>query len=413
MNVTGTWHAERAWLGRVAENVLIVTNEGRITELIENVPRPAAATALRGFTIPGLASAHSHVFQHALRGLTHEGGGDFWEWRHQMYELAAGLTPESLHQLALTVYREMAEAGITAVGEFHYLHHRPGGAQYSDPNAMGKALISAAEEVGIRITLLDTCYLYGGLDKRPLEGTQLRFGDGDASKWANRVERLKDSPGVRIGAAIHSVRAVDPKSMRAIAAFARLKNRPLHIHLAEQKAEVDDCISAYEVTPPVLCAREEVLGQGTTVVHAIELGEEDVALVGQSRANVCSCPTTERDLGDHVGPMKALADRGAGLCLGTDSNAVIDMFEEARALELDQRRASGKRALHKPVDLLRAATSGGMRALGWDSGELAVGKFADFVTVRLDRPEPGRLVFTSTARDVVNVVVGGRTIVRR
>ena len=412
MNSSGVWHAQHAWLGQVAENVLIDVHDGRITKVTEGMPRPAAAIDLRGFTVPGFANAHSHAFQIALRGKTQEVDGDFWEWRKKMYELAAILTPDSMHKLALEAYREMANAGITAVGEFHYVHHRPDGGRYDDPNAMGAALIAAASEVGIRITLIDACYLYGGLGKKPLEGAQVRFGDGDAASWANRVEVLKDSPGVRIGAAIHSVRAVDPLAMRAISAFARIKNRPLHLHLAEQPAEVEECMHAFEVTPTMLCSREEVLGAGTTAVHAIELNKDDVVLLGRYGTHVCVCPTTERDLGDHVGPTKALADHGAALCLGSDSNAVIDLFEEARGVELDQRRAIGKRGLHKPAELLGAATRGGMQSLGWDAGELAAGRLADFVTVRLEDPDPSRLIFASSARDVINVVVGGRTIVK-
>lgn len=413
MNSSGLWHAEHAWLGRVADNVFIRVENGRITEVAEKVARPTDATPLSGFTIPGLANAHSHAFQFALRGRTQEGAGDFWEWRRQMYDLAATLDPDSMHKVGLMAYREMANAGITAVGEFHYLHHRPDGGLYDDPNAMGAALIAAAAEVGIRMTLIDSCYLYGGVDKRPLEGAQVRFGDGDTTRWADRVERLKDSPGVRIGAAIHSVRAVDPPAMRAVSAFARITNRPLHLHLAEQPGEVQESMDAFEMTPTMLCQREQVLGFGTTVVHAIELDPEDVALLARSKTHVCAAPTTERELGDHVGPIKALADGGVELCFGSDSNAVIDILEEARGTELDQRRATGKRGLHKPADLLRAATRGGMQALGWDSGELAAGKLADFVTVRLDDPDPARLIFTSSARDVVNVVVGGRTIVKR
>lgn len=412
MNSSGVWHAEHAWLGRVAKNVLIEVADGRIKKVTEGISRPPGATELRGLTVPGFANAHSHAFQIALRGKTHDAGGDFWEWRKRMYELAATLNPDSMHELGLEAYREMANAGITAVGEFHYVHHRPDGGRYDDPNAMGTALVAAAQEVGIRITLIDACYLYGGFGKRPLEGAQVRFGDGNTTRWADRVERLKDSPGVRVGTAIHSVRAVDATEMRAISAFARINNRPLHIHLAEQPAEVEECAHAFEMTPTLLCGREQVLGAGTTAIHAIELSNDDVVSLCRSGTRVCVCPTTERDLGDHVGPAKALADGGVALCLGSDSNAVVDLLEEARGVELDQRRATGKRGLHKPAELLRAATRDGMQSLGWDAGELGPGKLADFVTVRLEDPDPGRLVFTSSARDVVNVVVGGRTIVK-
>jgi len=253
MNSSGVWHAEHVWLGRVAENVLIEVEDGRIKRITEGMQRTSKAIDLKGLTVPGLANAHSHAFQIALRGKTQEVAGDFWEWRKQMYKLAATLDPDSMHNLALGAYREMANAGITAVGEFHYVHHRPDGGRYDDPNAMGAALIAAAGEVGIRITLIEACYLRGGLDGRPLEGVQRSFSDGDAERWIARVEELREGAGVRIGAGIHSVRAVDPASMRTVAAWARKRRAPLHIHLAEQPAEVEESIAVEGCIPAVLC----------------------------------------------------------------------------------------------------------------------------------------------------------------
>lgn len=413
MNGSGVWHAEHAWVGHLARGVLIEVEDGRIRAMSKDVAAPAGATLLKGLTVPGLANAHSHAFQRALRGRTQDGAGDFWEWRRLMYELAAKLDPDSMHALARDAYAEMVQAGITAVGEFHYVHHRPGGGRYDDPNAMGEAVIAAAKDVGIRITLLDACYLRGGIDGRSLEGAQLRFGDGDAAAWADRVALLRESDGVRIGVAIHSVRAVDPLSMRAVAAFARVQNRPLHLHLAEQLAEVDECENLLECTPVQLCNREEVLGPGTTAVHAIHVNPTDVRILCANRTRVCLCPTTERDLGDRVGPARELASSGCQLCLGSDSNAVIDLVEEARAAELDQRRATGRRGLHTARELIEAATVNGMNALGWEAGELVPGKLADFVTFGLESPDLNHLVFTASSSDVSNVVVGGRTIVSR
>jgi formiminoglutamate deiminase len=307
------------------------------------------------------------------------------------------------------VFREMLAAGITAVGEFHYLHE--------EGNALGEALIDAAVTEGIRITLLDACYLRGGMDGKPLEGIQQTFSDGDAGRWAARMDGLKDADGVRIGAAIHSVRAVDPSSMRTVAEWARGRGAPLHIHLAEQPAEVAECQAVEGCTPTELLEREGILGSDLTAVHAIHVDDHDISLLGSHHVSICACPTTERDLGDRVGPLRSLADAGSPLCAGSDSNAVIDLLEEARGIELDQRRATGRRVLHQPEELLQAATLNGMTALGWDAGELKPGKLADFVTIDQGRFaswrhfEAGYLMFACSARDVVNVVVGGRTVV--
>jgi cytosine/adenosine deaminase-related metal-dependent hydrolase len=223
---------------------------------------------------------------------------------------------------------------------------------------------------------------------------------------------------VRIAAAIHSVRAVDPASMRTVAAWARRRATPLHVHLAEQPAEVEECRAVEGCTPVELLEREGILGPDLTAVHAIHVDEHDISLLGSNRVTVCACPTTERDLGDRVGPLRALVDAGCALAVGSDSNAVIDMLEEARALELDQRRATGRRVIHQPEELLSAATAAGMRALGWEAGELKAGMLADFITLEQPRyAEPGRLdaayLIYGGSVEVTNVVVGGRTVLAR
>lgn len=412
MNGSGLWHAEQAWLGYRAEDVLIEVEAGRIKSVTAGSAAPAGAVRLSGWTIPGMANVHSHAFQHSLRGITESGGGDFWEWRYQMYRAADrwGDTTDYF-KFSRFVFREMLEAGITAVGEFHYLH--------ALGNGLGEALTAAAKQEGLRITLLDACYLRGGMDGRPLDDVQKTFSDGDADHWAERVDALKDDEGVRIGAAIHSVRAVDPASMRAVAAWARKRNAPLHIHLAEQPAEVDECLAAEGCTPTQLLDREGILGPDLTVVHAVHVDDDDVSLLGAEKVSICACSTTERDLGDRVGPLRALADAGCRITVGSDSNAVIDPLEEARGLELDQRRATGRRVLHQPEDLFRAATIDGMKALGWNAGALRPGMLADFVTIRYQPPVTWRgldldyLVFCCSARDVTNVVVGGKTVVSK
>jgi formiminoglutamate deiminase len=418
------WHAELAWLGPergVAERVLVEVDGERVGAVSEGVDPPAEATRLAGLTIPGLANGHSHAFHRALRGRTHRGGGDFWSWREQMYRVAAALDPDRYLDLATAVYAEMALAGITAVGEFHYLHHDLAGRRYADPNRMGEALAEAAGRAGVRLTLIDTCYLRAGLDGRPLAGPQLRFGDGDAEAWAERAGALADRPGLRVAAGIHSVRAVDPAAMATVAAWAQARRAPLHLHLSEQPAENEECLAATGRTPAALAESAGVLGPRTTAVHATHLSGEDLARLGGTRTSVCLCPTTERDLADGVGPARALADAGSPLCLGSDSHAVVDLFEEARAVELDERLVTGRRGHHRPADLLAAATRAGMDALGWDAGRLAPGMLADLVTVDLGsvrlagaRPADAadQLVFAATAADVTSVVAGGRQVVR-
>ena len=418
------WFAELAWLGPergVAERVLVEVEGERIAAVTEGADPPAGATRLPGVTIPGLANGHSHAFHRALRGRTHRGGGDFWSWRELMYQVAGTLDPDRYLELATATYAEMALAGITAVGEFHYLHHDPAGRPYADPNQMGEALIEAAGRAGIRLTLIDTCYLRAGLDGQPLAGAQVRFGDGDAGAWAERAGALRDRPGVRVAAGVHSVRAVDPAAMATVAAWAADRQAPLHLHLSEQRAENQACLAATGRTPAALAESAGVLGPRTTAVHATHLTDQDVALLGATGTAVCICPTTERDLADGVGPARALADAGSPLCLGSDSHAVIDLFEEARAVELDERLATERRGHHQPADLLAAATKAGMTALGWDAGRLAPGQLADLVTldlrsVRLAGTRPAdavdHLVFAATAADVTSVVVSGRQVVR-
>jgi len=231
------------------------------------------------------------------------------------------------------------------------------------------------------------------------------------------MDELKGADGVRIGAAIHSVRAVDAESMRIVATWAREHRAPLHIHLAEQLAEVEECLRVEGCTPTELLEREGILGPDLTAVHSIHVNARDISLLGDNQVSICACTTTERDLGDRIAPLTALADAGCALTVGSDSNAVIDILEEARGLEVDQRRATGRRVLHEPEELLSAATVNGMRALGWDAGELRVGMLADFITLEQTRNHwreltPAYLAYGFSGRDVTNVVVGGETVVQ-
>ncbi|MFE2184256.1 formimidoylglutamate deiminase [Streptomyces sp. NPDC059455] len=460
-----TYWAEHAWVdGGVRSDVVIVAAaNGRITAVVPGSPRPpAGSVTLRGLTLPGLANAHSHAFHRALRGVVQadgraggradgradgtaggETGGEtgdeangqvdqqqqrkgapdsFWTWREVMYGVADRLTPDSYFELARAVYAEMAMAGITCVGEFHYLHHAPGGARYGNPNAMGEALIAAAAEAGIRITLLDTCYLSSGFGAEPNEH-QLRFSDGTAEAWAERVSGLKADGNTRIGAAIHSVRAVPVDQLATVSGWADEHTAPLHVHLSEQTAENDACVEAHGFTPTRLLADHGVLGPRTTAVHATHLTPGDIRLLGHAATGVCMCPTTERDLADGIGPAVELQSAGSPLSLGSDSHAVIDILEEARAMELDERLRTRARGHWTAAQLLRAATVDGHAALGWgaEAGRIEVGALADLTTIALDSVRtagpPPRLgaetaVFAATSADVRHTVVGGRHVVR-
>jgi formiminoglutamate deiminase len=431
------YHAEYAWLpDGIRAGVLLEVQDGRFTNvrvLNHGEDRPSDARLLAGVVFPGFANAHSHAFHRALRGRTHGLGGTFWTWRQAMYQVAGRLDPDSYLRLARAVYAEMALAGVTCVGEFHYVHHAPGGRRYDDPNIMAEALRQAAREAGLRITLLDTAYLAGGLGPdghTPLDHLQLRFSDGDAETWAKRVGELRCSEQMRVGAAIHSVRAVPAGSLAAIAAAASAglggeradgcadgcdSPAPLHVHLSEQPAENEACLAYYRRTPAALLADHGVWTEHATAVHATHLSPEDIALLGSTRTTACLCPTTERDLADGIGPARALADAGAPLSLGSDQNAVVDLLEEARGLESHERLASLRRGRFTPAELVAAMTA--HSSLGWaDAGRLAVGARADLVAVRRDSVRtagalPEQIGLAATAADVATVVVDGTEVV--
>jgi formiminoglutamate deiminase len=414
-----TYVCEYAWVaGSTARDVRIDVDEGgRIVAVEPGVTAPAGARRLPGLTMPGLANAHSHAFHRALRGRTHAGRGTFWTWRERMYALAAALDPEMYHALATATFAEMALAGITCVGEFHYLHHAPGGQRYADPNEMGRRLLAAAAEAGIRITLLDTLYLVSTVDGKPLEGPQLRFGDGDLDGWWERWRGLSGAGHARIGAAAHSIRAVPADVLPEFA--GRVGDLPAHVHLSEQRAENEACLARYGRTPTQVFDDAGLLTPNVTAVHATHVSDEDRTALGDRGVSVCFCPTTERDLADGIGPARALVDAGSPLCVGTDSNAVIDILDEARAVELNERLRDERRGHFEVGELIDAATHNGHMSLGWpDAGVLAVGARADLVSVRLDTVRAAghdnpaaAAVFAATAADVTDVIVDGRPIV--
>ncbi|GAA2093332.1 formimidoylglutamate deiminase [Microlunatus panaciterrae] len=403
----------------VATDVRLTIVDDRLSSVETGTEPRRGDHRLAGLVLPGLADAHSHVFHRALRGRTNRGGGSFWRWREEMYAVAARLDPHSYLALARAAYAEMTLAGYTAVGEFHYLHHGPDGRRYADPNAMGRALIQAAAEAGLRLTLLDSCYFAGGLTgsgHRPAEGVQRRFTDTDVSGWAERVSALQPTQLLRIGAAVHSVRAVPRESLEAVAAVAR--ERPLHLHLSEQRAENEAALEFYGCSPTELVHRSGLLGPDCTAVHATQLSGSDVGLLGRSGTSVCFCPTTERDLADGIGPARRLLRSGSPLVLGSDQHSMVDPFEELRGLEMHERLVSNERGRFSPAQLIEAATAAGYRSLGWpEGGRIVAGALADFVVVRTDTVRttgsaPEEIIFAATSADVDQVVVGGETVVR-
>jgi formiminoglutamate deiminase len=418
----GTWWAEYAWLGGEVNEaaVLLEVKDGRLAAVTPGFPSPPqGCSRLEGLTLPGFANAHSHVFHRVLRGRTHEQRGSFWSWREMMYSVADRLDPDLFRRLARAVFTEMVLAGYTAVGEFHYLHRAPGGVPYSNPNAMGEALIDAAGQVGIRLTLLDTCYLMGGIGRRLTE-TQERFSDGTAEVWADRVAQLRSTETVRIGAAVHSVRAVPLDEAAVVADFANRQRWVLHAHVSEQREERDQCLAALGTTPLVALHSTGAVDSRFTAVHGTYLTAGEMELLAAAHGSLCACPTTEQDLGDGVGPFQDLRQAGVPLCLGSDSNARVDPLEEARSLEWVSRLSAETRGVFSSDDLLRMATSAGMESLGWERTELKAGGPADFVTIRLDSMRtagcdpttPATALFAAAAEDVSSVVIGGDVVVK-
>ena len=415
-----TYWCEHAFLtSGMQGDVRITVVDGRFSIIERGAPRGIGDHILGGVVLPGLANTHSHAFQRALRGHTQVGTGSFWTWRDHMYRAAVRLDPDSYHRLARATFGEMVSGGMTTVGEFHYVHHRPDGLPYANANAMGEAVLAAADDAGIRITMLDTLYLHGGLGPdgyMPVDDSQRRFSDHTASAWIERVDQLQLTGRAKLGAALHSVRAVDPEAMTQVADWARSRSCPIHIHLSEQTDENEQCLAHHRMTPTEVLLEAGALSADTTAVHATHLTSGDIAILGDGKAGVAMCPTTERDLADGIGPAATLAAAGVTLSLGSDSHAVIDLFEEARALELNERLASGVRGSFSNEDLVAAASDHG--ALGWhDAGKIEVGFRADLIAVDMHSlhtagtPTDTAVMFSATAADVTDVVVDGARIV--
>lgn len=292
------------------------------------------------FAVPGVPNLHSHAFQRAMAGLaerqTHP-EDSFWTWRETMYRFAARMTPESVHAVAAQLYAEMLEAGYTSVCEFHYLHHAPDGKPYADPAAMSQALIAAARDTGIRLTLLPVLYMTGGFDGRPLSDRQRRFGHG-VDAFLRLIDRLapERNDGLRLGCAFHSLRAVPAAAMREVLA-ALPRDLPLHIHIAEQIGEVQDCLAIRGARPVEWLLRNVEVDARWTLVHATHLTDQEVRGIAGSGATVAICPTTEANLGDGLFPLRAYLGAGGAWGIGSDSHISVSPVEELRWLEYGQR----------------------------------------------------------------------------
>jgi formiminoglutamate deiminase len=408
--VTAFWCGAAVIDAAVARSVRIDETDGVITGVEIGAPVRGGDIRMTGLVLPGLANGHSHAFHRALRGRTQDEGGNFWTWREQMYGVAGRLDPRSYQRLATAVFAEMLLAGYTVVGEFHYLHNRPDGTPYPNGPELDQAIVAAADAAGIRLTLLDTIYLGGGVGDSALEPAQRRFSDGSVAAWAKRRDSIETGSLARVGAAIHSVRAVPPALFAEIGAAS--VGLPLHAHVSEQPAENAAAVDSTGHTPTELFARVGLLGPYFTIVHGTHLSDTDIELLGETATTVCFTPTTERDLADGIGPASSLARAGARLSLGSDQNAVIDPFEELRGLEMDDRLASGMRGRFTPRELLSAASANGYGSLGWNGGRIETGAVCDLVEIDLATPrtagaKPDQAWLAATSADVRTVVVGG------
>ncbi len=326
--------------------------------------------------LPGFVNAHSHAFQRGMRGIVERVDpahphDDFWTWREEMYAAAGRLDPDSAHGVALLAYREMRAAGFVAVGEFHYVHHRPDGTPYAPANAMSLATAAAADEAGIDQVLLMTAYERAGAGLPPTPG-QRRFCDPDVATYLARVEALAgDRPAGRVGLAPHSVRAVSRDWLAEIGRYAASAGMVVHVHACEQRREIEECLAEHGRRPIELLADAGCLGPRTTIVHGTHASDGELDLLAEAGASVCLCPTTEANLGDGYLPALRLFERGIRVCIGTDSNTVIDPVVEVREVEAVARRTAERRNVLVPEG--DDGPSGYLLAVGGRFGAEALG----------------------------------------
>ena len=441
--MTNVSQQKKAWLPELlltgngfARGLALVTDDqGKISGLLPEAEVACEIVRLpHRALLPGLNNAHSHAFQRVIRGRTEyrtpNQRDTFWTWRDLMYSAAQRLSPEDVYDASRMAFLEMALGGITAVGEFHYLHHAPDGAAYADPNLVAKEVVRAAGDVGLRIALLRVAYARSGYRQEP-NPRQVRFIERDPQIYLQRLDQLRTDLGQTAqawaGAAPHSVRAVPLDFLQEVDRYARAQQLVVHMHLAEQPAEVSFCIQEYGRSPVALLETEGILGDHFTGVHAIHCTLKAIRTMGAAGAMVCACPTTERNLGDGVVQADQYFNAGVRLAFGTDSHAQIDLLEDARELEYHLRLQKLERAVLAPAEedlraalaarLFQCATAGGAASIGAPGGELEAGRTADFFTVDLRDPTIAgapvddlltTIVFSLSRVAVRDVVVGGQ-----
>ncbi len=423
--------------GRFRSGVgLLVGEDGKILTTAERSDVPGCEVIrLPGRALlPAFINTHSHSFQRLIRGKAESritAGKNFWSWRETMYHAAAHLDPEELYDVARMAFLEMALAGTATVGEFHYLHRAPNGSPYDDPNLLSRKVIEAARSVGLRIVLLRTVYQRSGYQVAANPG-QTRFFESTSEFLANMASLLQEFPKcsdlIRLGVAPHSIRAVPLKELGTIVEWSRQRKLPIHMHVAEQREEVAACEREYGLSPIALFDREKLLGPDFTAVHAVHVSSEEMDQFAARGATVCSCPTTERNLGDGVVAADDLALRGIRMALGSDSQAQIDPLEDARQLDYHLRLMHEKRAILDRIGgqelatrLFECATVNGARSMMIPGGDLEPGSPADFFTVHLSDPRIAgnsphdllsQIVFSLDRSAIRDVAVRGKWIVR-
>ncbi len=424
--------------GSFARDLALVCDErGRVVEVVPAKQAIEPTRLERRALLPGMVNAHSHAFQRVIRGRTEyrttSQQDSFWTWRELMYRAANQLSPEDVFIASRMAFLEMALNGITTVGEFHYLHNDVDGAPYDDSNLLAKQVVRAAEDIGIRIALLRVAYARAGYQKDP-NPFQARFIESLDAYLKNTESLLhyfnETGTTTLAGIAPHSVRAVPLDDLRRLVDFAGIGALPIHMHVAEQQAEVSACIEEYGRSPIELLETEGLLNERFTAVHAIYVSPKDIASLARSRASVCACPTTERNLGDGVVPVDSYFEHGVQVSLGSDSQAQIDLLEDARELEYHLRLQRSERNVLAPRNnseasalatrLFDCATANGAASLGFDGGTLKPNAPADFFTIDLDDPTVAgasqedllsSILFSSGRLAIKDVVVGGSTIV--